>query len=328
LKSIRPLLALILLLLISWATLHWSSMESHEASEFPLAGEYRADNIVSSGGIDRTFSYYLPSTLKEGAALIFVLHGSISSGEAIREMTGNEFDLLAETNQYIPVYANGFENHWNDCRASADYSANTQDIDDIAHIAFLIDLFVQRHQIDPNKVFVTGHSNGGQMAYRIALEAPQMVRAVAALSANLPIGENFDCEKSGIPTSIAIFNGTEDNINPYYGGTVKLGSNESRGVVLTTNQTTEYWTKLVGADMASPDKVVEYPETDGMPYTSVIATHWNGVNDTEVRLYRLQGSGHVIASKLYDFPDYIGPNASDISGPEEIVTFFYQTLEK
>jgi poly(3-hydroxybutyrate) depolymerase len=98
--------------------------------------------------------------------------------------------------------------------------------------------------------------------------------------------------------------------------------------VLTTNQTTEYWTKLVGADVASPDKVVEYPETDGMPYTSVIATHWNGVNDTEVRLFRLQGSGHVIASKLYDFPDYIGPNASDISGPEEIVTFFYQTLEK
>ena len=49
--------------------------------------------------------------------------------------------------------------------------------------------------------------------------------------------------------------------------------------------------------MASPDKVVEYPETDGMPYTSVIATHWDGVNDTEVRLYRLQGSGHVIAIK-------------------------------
>ena len=68
----------------------------------PLAGEYRADNVVSSGGVDRTFSYYLPSTLKEGAALIFVLHGSISNGEAIRKMTGNEFDRACGDQ---PVYS-------------------------------------------------------------------------------------------------------------------------------------------------------------------------------------------------------------------------------
>ncbi|MDA9664266.1 prolyl oligopeptidase family serine peptidase [bacterium] len=327
----RSLLVSVLLILVGWGFLDWHYNETPKripkASPQTLAGEYRANNTVISGGIDRTFSYYLPSTLTEGAALIFVLHGSISSGEAIRKMTGNEFDLLAETNQYIPVYANGFDNHWNDCRASADYKANTQNIDDIAHLAFLIDLFAERYQIDPNRVFVTGHSNGGQMAYRVALEAPHMVRAVAALSANLPIDDNFDCVKSGIPTSIAIFNGTEDNINPYYGGTVRLGSNESRGLVLTTEQTTNYWTKLIGADIASPDKVIQYPETDGMPNTSVIATHWNGLNGTQVQLFRLQGSGHVIASKLYDFPDYIGPNASDISGPEEIIKFFMAHLK-
>lgn len=321
------LLPLGLLLLSNWGALRSYFAESPLAPELDLAGEYREKVVVSSGGIDRSFSYYLPSTHKEGAALIFVLHGSISSGEAIRKMTGYEFDLLAETNHYIPVYANGYENHWNDCRASADYSANTQDIDDIAHIDFLIDLFVQRHQIDPAKVFVTGHSNGGQMAYKLALEAPQMINAVAVLSANLPVDTNFDCNKSGIPISIAIFNGTEDTINPYYGGVVKLAGNESRGLVLTTDQTTEYWTQLAGADMAFPDKIVEYPETDGLPYTSVVAKHWHGINDTDVRLYRLQGSGHVIASKIYDFPAYIGPNASDISGPEEIVRFFNGTLD-
>ena len=323
----RHLPSLGLMLLAIWGALHSYFAQIAPAPEPGLAGEYRENIVVSSGGIERSFSYYLPSTHKEGAALVFVLHGSISSGKAIRKMTGNEFDMLAETNHYIPVYANGFENHWNDCRASADYSANTQDIDDIAHFAFLIDLFVQRHQIDPTKVFVTGHSNGGQMAYKLALEAPQMIRAVAALSANLPIDANFDCNKSGIPISIAIFNGTEDIINPYYGGTVRLGSNESRGLVLTTDQTVEYWVQLAGADMAAPVKIFAYPETDGLPYTSVIATHWNGTNDTDVRLYRLQGSGHVIASKIYDFPEYIGPNASDISGPEEIIRFFNDSLD-
>jgi polyhydroxybutyrate depolymerase len=132
----RHLPPLGLLLLATWGGLQGYFAQSSPSSKSALAGDYRENVVVCSGGIDRSFSYYLPSTHKEGAALVFVLYGSISSGKAIRKMTGNEFDLLAETNHYITVYANGFENHWNDCRASADYSANTQDIDDIAHIAF------------------------------------------------------------------------------------------------------------------------------------------------------------------------------------------------
>ena len=319
-------MVLILLMLTIWGALHWYYVYTPKASEPELAGEYRPDNTLASGAIDRTYSYYLPSTLKENAALIFVLHGSRSSGEQIRQMAGYEFDVLAETNQYIPVYANGFENHWNDCRASAGYSANRLDIDDVAHIGLLIDLFVQRHQIDPSKVFVTGHSNGGHMAYKLALEAPRMIRAVAALSANLPVDANLDCKKSGIPISLAIFNGTADTINPYYGGTVTLGSDASRGLVLTTDETAQYWAELAGYDVAAPNRIVEYPQTDGMPDTSVVATHWRGVKNVAVSLYRLQGSGHVIPSKIYHFPRIIGPNASDISGPEEIVKFFNQTL--
>lgn len=327
-KISRTLTAIIVFLIGAWSINHWYQLSIPKVSESGLPGEYRANQLILSGGIERTFSYYLPSSLEGGGALIFVLHGSMSNGEAIRKMTGNEFDLLAETNQYIPVYANGFEDHWNDCRASADYRANTQDIDDIAHLEVLIHWFAERYQIDPSKVFVTGHSNGGHMAFKAALEAPEMIKAVAAISANLPVAENFDCKKSGIPVSIALLNGTEDTINPYYGGTVKVGDNESRGQVLTTDQTIDYWTQLIGAQVSAPDRVVEYPETDGMPNTSVIATHWNGIDNTQVRLYRLQGSGHVIPSKLYDFPAFIGPNAGDISGPEEIVQFFNQVMDK
>ena len=327
-KIIRALVLLVAALLTLWGALHWYYIYTPKASQPQLAGSYVADNLVVSDGIDRTFSYYLPSNLEDGGALIFVLHGSKSSAEAIRQMTGFEFDVFAESHQYIPVYANGFENHWNDCRASADYSANTQDIDDVTHIKSLIKWFVSRHRIDPSKVFVTGHSNGGHMAYKLALEAPQMIRAIAALSANLPVDDNFDCEKSAQPISVAIFNGTEDTINPYFGGTVKLGSNASRGLVRGSNETAGYWVQLAGLNVASPDRVVEYPETDGMSDTSVVAKHWDTGSGVQVRLYRLQGSGHVIPSKIYRFPRIIGPNASDISGPEEIVRFFEQVLNE
>jgi poly(3-hydroxybutyrate) depolymerase len=73
--------------------------------------------------------------------------------------------------------------------------------------------------------------------------------------------------------------------------------------------------------------VVAYPETDGKSNTSVVVKHWDTGTGVQVRLYTLQGSGHVIPSKIYHFPRIIGPNASDISGPEEIVQFFEQVLD-
>lgn len=326
-KIIRRLLVLLGVLAAILAVLYWYYLYAPTPYAIKSPGEYKSESL-SSDGIDRSFSYYLPSTLQAEGALIFVLHGSRSNGDQIREVTGYEFDRLAEANHFIPVYANGFENHWNDCRASADYSANTQNIDDVSYIRQLIALFVQRHNIDPNKVFVTGHSNGGHMAYRLALEAPQLVRAVAAIGANLPVDENLGCDKSELPIAVAIFNGTEDPINPYEGGFVSIGGNTSRGAVLSSTDTAIYWANLAGANRELSPEIIEYPELDGIANTSVIARHWDSISGVAVRLYTLKGSGHVIPSKFVRFPRIMGPSAGDISGPEEIVRFFEKIAQQ
>ena len=61
------------------------------------------------------------------------------------------------------------------------------------------------------------------MVYRLALEKPEAFAALAVIAANLPVDENFNCQKSDKPVSIAIINGTEDPINPYHGG-INTGS--------------------------------------------------------------------------------------------------------
>ena len=83
-KIIRALALLVAVLLTLWGALHWYYVYTPKASQPQLAGSYVADNLVVSDGIDRTFSYYLPSNLEDGGALIFVLHGSKSSAGAIR----------------------------------------------------------------------------------------------------------------------------------------------------------------------------------------------------------------------------------------------------
>jgi polyhydroxybutyrate depolymerase len=57
----------------------------------------------------------------------------------------------------------------------------------------LVDKLVRDIGIDPSRVFATGISRGGHMAFRLALEAPSRFRAVAAVGANVPTSENFKC---------------------------------------------------------------------------------------------------------------------------------------
>ncbi|MFA7552708.1 MAG: prolyl oligopeptidase family serine peptidase [Spongiibacteraceae bacterium] len=272
----------------------------------------------------RHFSWYRPDNIDPHPALVFVLHGSMGTANHIRTSSAYEFDLLAEKKGYIVVYPQGYENHWNDCRQSADYAANTDNIDDVYFFKEMIEYFVKRQHIDTNKVFVTGHSNGGHMAYKLALEVPELFSAVAPISANLPVDNNLDCMKSNKPISIAIFNGTNDPINPYIGGTVSILGNTSRGQVLSADATIEYWKKLAGITQTAT--LVNHPEMDGDNETSIVEQRWLSTEGISMRLYTLRGSGHVIPSQRLKYPKLMGGNAGDISGPQEIINFFFDSI--
>ena len=120
------------------------------------------------------------------------------------------------------VYPDGFEAHWNGCRAAGPYAANTLDVDDVGFMRSIVARLVAEDQADPAAVFATGISNGGHMAIRLALEAPDFVQAVAPIVASLPSEENLACDDEGVGVAFLLINGTEDPMNPYGGGDVAL----------------------------------------------------------------------------------------------------------
>lgn len=285
----------------------------------PLSGEL-VDRRLTHDGLERSYSVYLPKVLSAKAPVVFVLHGSRGNGKMIRDMTVAEFDQLADRYGMVVVYPDGFDSHWNDCRRSADYEANQQNIDDVGFIAAMIDQLETDHKIDRKRVFVTGFSNGGHMVYRLALEVPEMFAGFSPIVANLPVDENLSCNKKGKAVSIAIFIGTDDPINPYEGGLVTILGNDSRGEVLSAEQTVAYWRGIAGLSKAGSE--IQHSESDGDEHTRVIETRWGQGKAHEVRLYTLHGSGHVIPSTTAAFPRILGRQAGDVSAPEEIVTFF------
>ncbi len=316
------LLATLALLVLVASAAYGYYIRSYTTAEPPVGALKQA--VLDIDGIRRDYSYYLAPELQDKPALVFVLHGSRSNREQIRWQTAYGFDHLAGPENFIPVYPNGFENHWNDCRGSASYSANTLDINDLQFFKAMIDEFEDRFDIDRRKVYATGFSNGGHMAFKLALEMPDQIAAIAPIAANLPVDSNLDCRKSGQPVSVALFNGTRDPINPYDGGLVELFGDRSRGEVLSSDDTIAYWRALAGLGQDPYRHWQVAPIVVGGAEAEV--TEWRG-GATQIRRYKLIGSGHVIPSAKVHFGALFGGNMPAVEGAREIWDFFVNTQQ-
>jgi polyhydroxybutyrate depolymerase len=198
-----------------------------------------AEKVITVGGRERTFIEYVPKTYKPGAPLLFVLHPSGGDGAGMRQYSNYEFDELADKYGFLVVYPEGFDNTWNDCRGGSPFSSKRLKIDDAGFIVALLNHEAAAHTIDRKRVFAAGWSNGGQLAYRLALEHPEDFAGVAAISASVPVKENLDCGQVDRPIPVMIINGTADPINPYRGGMVTLGG-ARLGNVLSSEDTAKY----------------------------------------------------------------------------------------
>ena len=84
-------------------------------------------------------------------------------------------------------------------------------------IRTLIARMKAEHSVSDKRVYVFGYSNGGHMAFRLAIEAPDEIAAVAAVAASLPTSDASSCPQQGRTSRVMLINGTADPINPYQG---------------------------------------------------------------------------------------------------------------
>ena len=307
-----------LVILLTFLYLSYRQVNFHALRDPPKDGEIIKNSLMHEG-INRKYLVYKPSKINKNPPLVIYFHGSLGTGENMRNLSGFDFDYLANDYGFVVAYPDGYENHWNDCRRSASYSANIENIDDVGFVKALISQLQSDFNIDPQKVIASGFSNGGHMVYRLAMEAPESIFIAAPIAANMPVDENLDCVKSELPVHITIFNGTEDPINPYEGGLVEVLGNKSRGEVLSSEETLNYWAGLAKVSPQDPT-ITNFPDMDGNPETKVSKISFSGQRD--LSLYRLEGSGHVVPSKFMNFGEILGGNAKEISAAEEIFSFY------
>lgn len=274
---------------------------------------------ILHNGLERSYITLVPASYEddERAPLVLALHGGGGDGERMCRLEGGVQEL-AEEGGFIVVCPDGVENHWNDGRALDKWRAHAEDIDDVGFLLSLIDIISEDYPIDPDRIFVTGMSNGGKMSLRLACEAADTFAAAAPVIASLPA--DLDCQPSE-PISILVMNGMEDPLVPWEGGQVHFYRQEL-GEALSTPDTVAFWVSENGCD---PSPVSEWlPDIDPEDETRIKKEVYSKCDaHTSVVLFSVEGGGHTWPGGSQYVPAMlIGRVSHDLHAGEEIWSFF------
>ena len=96
--------------------------------------------------------------------VVFALHGAYEDGEYFVEYT--KMNQVADTAGFIVVYPDGIYPGFN----SGVIDIIFPDVDDVGFISALIDTLEAKYNIDMNRVYSCGYSNGGHMTAKLVCQ--------------------------------------------------------------------------------------------------------------------------------------------------------------
>ena len=167
---------------------------------------------IGVDGRGRSWRLYLPESLPDGPVpLVVGLHGGLGSGEQFARST--DFDDQADAGGFIAAYPNGIGVFptWNAGRCCG--VAMRQNVNDVKFIEAMVAAIMDEYDIDRDRIYVAGHSNGAIMALRLACES-DLFRAAGAVAGSLEVET---CDPPS-PVSLLLIHGDSDSNHPIGGG--------------------------------------------------------------------------------------------------------------
>lgn len=148
--------------------------------------------------------------------LVLVLHGHGGTARKARRLSGMSEEAAARG--FIAAYPEGaswLNTPWRSWNAGycCGY-AKAKQVDDLVFLRALLEELKRRYPVDPGRVYVTGISNGGMLAYRAACEMAGELAGIGVVAGAMPPGS---CNPSR-PVPVAIIHGTSDRLIRYEGG--------------------------------------------------------------------------------------------------------------
>jgi len=283
------------------------------------AGSY--NRAVTVDGVESNYRLYVPAGVEPGdeeaLPLVISLHGGGSDPVEHDLFTG--FRRLADDETFVLVTPAGFATTWN--AGSCCGPAETQQVDHVAVIGGLLDDVEQLVALDTTRVYVTGHSNGGMMAYRLACELSDRIAAIAPNAATMmdrdldadPVETVYSCQPTR-PVPVFHVHGLADTCVPFEGGE---STGPEGGTRPPVSDSIDFW--VSNNRCLIPPLLSSYNNGDARCET------YTGCQDTAtVTLCTIENGGHTWpGSGINPSADTCGGDAADdLEATQQIWDFF------
>jgi len=228
---------------------------------------------ITIDGDERIYVVHIPAsvTAESPAPLLLAFHGAGQSGHSFRSFIG--IDSAADARGFITAFPSTYSVfNW---AVGSITAADTAGIDDMQFVRKMLDQLTQDLNIDTDRIFATGLSNGAVFTHRLGCQMGDRFAGIASVSATMLENISDGCDAN--PAVAALFaHGTEDAIFKWE------GESEAGGqvVLLSANDMVGRWASRNGC---SPS-----PSVEAIPDTSVDGT------TTERRLYGACSSGAAV----------------------------------
>ena len=180
-----------------------------------LSMQFKINGQIISSGRTRKYLIYVPESYHPDnpTPLVISIHGFVQWPAHQQSMTG--WNKLADEGGFLVVYprGTGFPLRWN-TRPVSDGSGSKEE--DLQFFSDLLDHLERTYNIDPERIFVNGMSNGGGMSDLLACEFSDRIAAIGGVAGAYPFPRD-DCNP-GRPVPVIAFHGLDDQIVPYQGG--------------------------------------------------------------------------------------------------------------
>jgi polyhydroxybutyrate depolymerase len=247
----------------------------------------------------RPVAVRVPATLspQRPASLVIVLHGYGSSGRGHEDYF--HLGAAADRRGVITAYPDGTvdsdgNRFWNATDACCDFDRRRTADDQ--YLEEVITAIGARLAVDPKRIFLLGHSNGGFMSYRMACEHADRIAAIVSL-AGASYATPADCAPSS-PVSVLQIHGTLDDVVLFKGGTLRgFGSGAVMGPYPGAEGSAGSWAEYDGCDASSTvaservDVDAELDAAGARAETSI--TRWTGCErGSAVELWTIPDGSH------------------------------------
>ena len=261
------------------------------------------DNVV------REYYVSYPENIDGPVPLIINMHGFGSY--AIQQKNYSQMDSYAHSKGVAVVYPEAINNSWN---VGTGRGLNRQD--DVGFINVLIDSIATDYNIDLDRIYACGMSNGGYMSYELICSLSDKITAFGSVTGNFMLNDDQSCSVSREIPLIHI-HGTDDRLVDY---------TDSRDYAMNTMDSVNYWAKhnqLSELEIQAIDDVVLSDKTHVEKFT-----FYRNNSDTKVVHFKVYNCGHQwFGSPVGDWfwiKLGLGNNNHEINASKELVDFFLQ----